>query len=536
MEVETFATDFSDALLKDLLILHEACEEKVAEISAAIKQAAEEGLGPTEKVQKLQAELSALHMSSSRMLAKTQRAYGISEELLEALEQEELPRIDQRFWLQDVEATPSGGDLDQLAARGLERLLSIVDRNWLRQQPREQYRLGQVYISNPVHLVGGMRITVRPPAPVQRFAQMLLVCEDHLNKRPDLDFFTAAMLVPEVGMLGYGLDQMNSLGPEAGRKLANLHQMTYSEVASTVYELLVGAACVRRGLQLRMITPNRRTKTPDYRVLNLGVPAAIECKRRQEHSSYEISEARHIETLYDSIKPLLVEGGHHVSINVTFSVEVESVGREEFQRAVTAVIERAELEQQTEPWGVLSYVVLPYTGEMPRTRLYSPAFVDAAFKFRQGEESWDGLLGEVDEPPDILVRRFKNPRCLRWKSISPTAQLKKARGITSLWADAVRQLPDGELGFVYIAYVEGDRAEVADARTRHILDTCNAWHHRWSVTVPMTVINRIYPRTQDEGKPDLIESSLPAVGKGHEHFLGRFPSLVFVPDTTKSVQ
>jgi hypothetical protein len=34
------------------------------------------------------------------------------------------------------------------------------------------------------------------------------------------------------------------------------------------------------------------------------------------------------------------------------------------------------------------------------------------------------------------------------------ALTKKARGLTSLWAHAVQQIPNGEIGFVYIAYPE----------------------------------------------------------------------------------
>ena len=45
----------------------------------------------------------------------------------------------------------------------------------------------------------------------QRFARMLLVTQDHLMKQWELDFFSAAMFVPEIGRLGTSLDEIGEL-------------------------------------------------------------------------------------------------------------------------------------------------------------------------------------------------------------------------------------------------------------------------------------------------------------------------------------
>jgi hypothetical protein len=47
------------------------------------------------------------------------------------------------------------------------------------------------------------------------------------------------------------------------------------------------------------------------------------------------------------------------------------------------------------------------------------------------------------------------------------------------------------------------------------------------VRVPVTVINRLYPRSMGVGNPDLIESAVPAAAKGQEHWLTYLPWLVF---------
>ena len=107
--------------------------------------------------------------------------------------------------------------------------------------------------------------------------------------------------------------------------------------------------------------------------------------------------------------------------------------------------------------------------------------------------------------------------------------MKKARGLTSLWADAVRQIPTGEMGCVYIAYTEGMRGAIADARTQHLLDTVQNrdLFHRASVMVPLTVIGRLYHQALGNGGLELIESVIPVTLTDHEHMLEEFPTQVF---------
>jgi hypothetical protein len=56
-------------------------------------------------------------------------------------------------------------------------------------------------------------------------------------------------------------------------------------VTTTVFELLVGAACIRRGLTVQMFAEDRARKVPDYRIEGLGVPKFayqhFSCSRRR---------------------------------------------------------------------------------------------------------------------------------------------------------------------------------------------------------------------------------------------------------------
>jgi hypothetical protein len=254
----------------------------------------------------------------------------------------------------------------------------------------------------------------------------------------------------------------------------------------------------------------------------------IECKRRLGLTTYELDEARHIETLYGAIRQYLHDHALHGAIEASFAVEIQTVTLEAFATDVIEMV-RTDRDHDTTPttWGTLAFGRLAYYDTLRPTRLYSPNFLERVFRWEPLQEEWDGLLCEVEPPPTGRVDSFRAPRCLKWRSESDTALTKKARGIHSLWTGALKQIPPGEIGFIYIAYPEGSRSRIADARTQHVITSMEEAWHRWYVRVPVTVINRLYPRALGDGAPDLIESVIPGVAEGQEHWLSKVPWNVF---------
>jgi hypothetical protein len=515
--------------------LEAACQAKVLEYSAAIKaqvQAGEPG-GPNATVRRILAELRTLQAELAREIRRLHLSVGISDAEIEAAERElEADRLPNgtEFWQQQILQLRPTEDLDAQAEAGLEALLGLVDPKWLRKQAEKPYRLGPSFLTQPLHIVNNVRVgTAQQGEGPQRFARMLLLCEDHLKKEWTLDFHSAAMFVSEVAILGNSLKEIAELGREAARKLAALPHMPDDMVSSTIFELLVGAACARKRLSLQMISEDRSRKVPDYRIDRLGVPASIECKRRLGLTQYELAEASHVETLYRTVREPLRGIGFHGSLEASFNVPATSVSPANFARDVLAAAKRDQhADLNGADWGTLAIRPLLGSGSIPGTRLYSPDFLQRTFDWAANQDQWDGILCEVDRPRWIAVEKFKSPICLKWRCESAEALTKKARGITSLWADAVRQIPDGEIGFVYIAYPEGARAAVADSRTRHILEYMGgqAWH-RWSVRIPASIITRLYARSVGSGCPDLIENSLPGAQPGEEFWLARLPTMIF---------
>jgi hypothetical protein len=277
-----------------------------------------------------------------------------------------------------------------------------------------------------------------------------------------------------------------------------------------------------------MVPENRTRRVPDYQIANLGpIAGAIECKRRLGLTLYEIEEAQYIEDLYGAVRPLLHDRGLHGSLEICFRVPVRSVSRGPFTEAVIAAVENAREEETRTEWGLLTFRELPFLRSIDRTRLYSPDFLRDVYDWDILQDRWDGLLCEVESPNEVAVEIYKMPLCLKWRSESEQAITKKARGITSLWTSAIKQIPPGEIGFIYVAYPEGARPAIADARTSHILKTMSEIWHRWTIRVPITVVNRLYPRSLGPGSPDLIESVLPGAAAGEEFWLKKVPWRVF---------
>jgi hypothetical protein len=240
-------------------------EIKAVELAAAIKAQVASGKGaiPGQEVKRLAKECDRIHSSFRRELHRVQREIGLSETEIRAIEQKRdassLPaEADTNFWRADIEQFSPTGYIDDLIEPAMTRLLSRVDPIWLDTEAAKPYRLGPEFLGNPLHLVSGVRVGtgIQKTAP-QRFARMLLLSRDHMMKRPDVDFFSAAMCVPEVAQLGNCIDEIKELGPEASRKLTELPYMTDEQVSATVFELLVGAACIRRGIALTMVPEDR---------------------------------------------------------------------------------------------------------------------------------------------------------------------------------------------------------------------------------------------------------------------------------------
>src|ERR1700730_3372667 len=344
-----------DELRAEGTTLNAAARAKLAELVAAIKRGenAEAGAPSWRELRGLAAELRAIDAELARVVAQLQETIGVSEEEMLVIERAGLPALEDRWWRHQILTTPPSEDLDSFCQEAVDAMLKRVDPAWLKEEGTHPYRLSDRFLTTPLHVVGGTRLPREgEPAAPQRFAHMLLVAIDHLKKRDDLDFFAAASFVPELAALGRRLDCIPLLAPEAIRKFNRLPLATADEVGATIYELLVGTACVKRGLDTEMLAALNSEKSPDFRLHNLAVPAVIECKRRLGLTHYELAEARIVECLYDRLREKARIGGFHGAVEVRFSVPVEKVDPDDFLSVVMAALNQsADVEGIGADWG-----------------------------------------------------------------------------------------------------------------------------------------------------------------------------------------
>ena len=140
----------------------------------------------------------------------------------------------------------------------------------------------------------------------------------------------------------------------------------------------------------------------------------------------------------------------------------------------------------------------------------APNALSLAFEWDPMLRDWDGVVCEADPPDSFIVEEVRHPMCLQWKTSHPAAIKKKLRHIKDLFADAEKQTPQGEMGAIYLAYLEGSRSELADERARQIIDEAQQhWWHEGGKVIPLVVVARLFAHAVGVGVPDLIENVLP---------------------------
>lgn len=165
---------------------------------------------PNAETEKYASERDALNQEFSDRLADLQDFVGVPDEVFDAIAAAGRHPHEERLWRSEVEVAPPTGDLDSAVERGLVLLLPRVRPDWLLEEAKKSYRLGDDFLSDPLYLVGNVRLATSAPKP-QRFARMLLVAQDHVGEHDRLDLFEAPMLVTEVAALGSGLPYSMSL-------------------------------------------------------------------------------------------------------------------------------------------------------------------------------------------------------------------------------------------------------------------------------------------------------------------------------------
>lgn len=419
---------------------------------------------------------------------------------------------DQRWYHKDLttQEVPTTGTIDEQLPEALENLLGRVSKSWWREQQSLANEAQRNLALQPLLLCGRDRRGVNLNLP-HKYAYYLSVADHEVKKEPHLDFYTAARAVPQIYYLGASLETLRGV-EGASRKLRELWRAPSKETDSRIYELLVAAAFARMGHKVSFI-PETDAKSPDLRLHDEPIPIVVECKRKQTLNSYEEKEFSVIEEVFATLCVEREELGLVGDLTVDFNVELINLTADDIVQSVREITRSLSPYVSKETaWGTLHFKPVSVSTSFEPTRLYSPDFLNRVFGINLEMDEFDGICAVVKNDQSPVVGRAELPFLMRWTSNSKTAFEKKLKTIKSLWIEAVSQIPTGEAGLIYLAYEEGHRPSLADARTDAIRElTQDIYFHRRAISIPMTVISRILPNTLLEGRPDLIENAIPAV-------------------------
>ena len=412
----------------------------------------------------------------------------------------------------------------------MESLLSQVPQPWWRRQQSLVSHEQRKNVLQPLMLCGTERWPMGLPA-LHKFANYLVAANHHIRKEPFLDTSTAARAIPQICSLGFSLETLKEV-KGADTKLKQLFRAPGTETDSRIFELLVAAAFARMGHDVGFIEETAQAKTPDLRLYDKPVPMVIECKRKQPLNDYEHREFSVMREVFTLLHAERMELGLVGELAIEFKQEITNLSAADIVQSVrdmtTALSPYVVHEAE---WGTLNLRPGPVSQDLEPTRLYSPDFLASVFGTDLELEEFDGICAVAENARFPEVERAELPFLFKWTSDSPDALQRKVQTIKTLWVEAVDQIPTGEMGLIYLAYEEGHRPSLADARTdaiRELSDTI--YFKRSGIGVPMTVISRLYPNVVFEGRPDFIESTVPLAAGPWDNFafwIQEMPTSIF---------
>jgi hypothetical protein len=182
-------------------------------------------------------------------------------------------------------------------------------------------------------------------------------------------------------------------------------------------------------------------------------------------------------------------------------------------------------------WGTCQ--VLPLEPEVEwndLTRLYSPHYLSRVFGWTV-DSDWDGICAIVQDKSALITQRARLPFCVKWRLLHKADEWAKARDVMRSLQEAANQVPVGEMGCLYVGFEDSHRGALADLRTRRNIERLpNFYHRKRGANIAHLLLNRLYPRALGDGKPDLVESCIPASQGQADEWPDFLPTTVFVPE------
>lgn len=480
----------------------------------------------------VQEEVAKLHGEISDLIARMPAASGLPLEMFEQ-STDQTPRQERRSHRPranlTAELVDATADIDDVLPRALDMVESLLPSGWLSSQPRELSRIGSLIEHDAfLSMTKGIRLESELPR-AHRLRQALHVSRDYVEGNHLFDHFAGGMLIPSMVRLASQGSKLKDVGGDRDDRIRHLWNGPSADVDATIYELLTAAACVEMGRGVDFL-PATDKKSPDLRCHD-PYPLVIECKRQAVISDYEAAEEACTRSLFLALRKSARQKGLCGTFELTLSTEASEI---DVADVVAKLISQRLAPHPERPlayaWGEVAFRPLPLTANLPDvTRVYSPQMLEFLFDWSTDLPRWDGICCSVHADGEPLIDTARYPIALTWRNVASNALRKRTWAPNALFNKGSLQIPPGEFGIVYVSYTEGARGEVADLRLRAFEDRLAQFEHSSRIRMPLATLSRLYPRSLNNGQPDLIESGLRYLSElcGDKELADLFPTTIY---------
>ncbi len=429
-----------------------------------------------------------------------------------------------------INETPVAAALvEDYLPQAIAMIRNRAPKGWFEREPVDLFRLSDKKNEAPISIVKGVRIESER-SPGHRLRQTIMLAEDYLANDMRYDHFGGALAVTQLAQLGARADALAAVGG-AEQRLKALFSGAATD--AILMELLVAAACAAKGRNMLFVEATSQ-KSPDLRCVD-SFNMVVECKRSSTLSDYEVVEEARMRDLFEYLRAGAAARGQYGRYEVELVVEATEMNASEI--AATCLRQRFAPHPENPlayPWGSVAFHALPARLDLSETtKAYSPILLDEVFGWDMEAPDWDGLICHIDTAPASVLDRVRAPIGLAWRVVAGPAIIKRSRAPVGLFSKAITQIPPGEFGLVYVAYMEGARSDVADNRTEAFLERIREWEHDAGIRVPAAFLVRQYPLPTGHGNPDVIESTVRLLSEqagGGDWIFREYPSAIY---TTK---
>jgi len=399
-------------------------------------------------------------------------------------------------------------------------------KGWFKRDPAGLFRLSEADDGEPISIVKGVRLESERPKG-HRLRQAVRLAKDYLASDVRYDHFAGALAVTQLAQLGARADALRGV-VGAADKLQTLFSGVDTD--ATLFELLVASACAASGRDMSFVEATEK-KSPDLRC-NDKFSMVVECKRSKALSDYEVAEEARMRDLFRRLHASCLAREQFGRFDVELTVEATGLDLDAIASkcAMQCFVTRPDSPLEY-PWGTVAFHELPSRVHLAEvTKAYSPAMLKRVFRWDMETPEWDGLICKVAHPPGGTLDVAMSPVAIAWRVVAQEAVIKRSRAPVGLFGKAMTQVPRGEFGLVYIAYAEGARADIADNRTKALMNRIGDWEHDGGIRVPAAFLVRQYPIPTGHGNPGVVESTVRMLSResgGGDWIFREYPSAIY---------